>query len=150
MKRCFPRLALQAASSLKQGMILKTEEGIYFEVTAYQHLKSSQGRTSSIIEYLNMSTLKYGKFTVNTDRQFEVVDLKRVHVLVQYITESYLVACDASTYDEVNVPIKLVRLVKDYLLPGTSLTLLVHDSEILKIVLPRDILAKLNNETLPN
>ena len=146
LSRC--RLGRVAASSLNPGMIVKTEPGSYIEVTGYQHLKSSQGKTSSIIEYLNMSTLKYGKYTASTDREFEVIDLNRVEVLVQYTTDSHLIACDARTFEEVCIPLHLVKPVVDLLTPGTGLTLLVHEDDIIKIALPTDMLAKVQERKI--
>jgi translation elongation factor P/translation initiation factor 5A len=117
------RFVSVSATSLKRGMVVRSEADGYLEVLTYQHLKTSQGRTASIVNFLDLSTFKYCKLSVNTEHKFETVEARRVRALVQYFTETHLIVSDATTFAEIHVPLPLVHGAQSVLLPGVEITL---------------------------
>ena len=143
------RFGAIAAASVRPGMILRLESGGYVEVTSYQHGKSSQGSVSSTISYLDLKSLKLGRFTVNTEHRLISVTLDPVSVLVQFISGNYLVVSHAHTFEELNIPLSLVTGAESLLQPGTKITVYFDDEgEAVRVGLSLELREKLRNSQL--
>jgi translation elongation factor P/translation initiation factor 5A len=140
-------LSTVAANALKPGMIIKTPTNNYLKVVTYQHLKQSHGKTSSIVNYLDLSTLNLGKLSVSCDRKYKVVELVKLSALVQYFTESHLIASDATTFDEISIPLRLVEAAESVLSPGTAITIYKDQETIVRVGFSKELFLKLKGET---
>ena len=141
LRRCVP----VQAHELQRGMLVKLEEGQYVEVTGYRHLKTGQGHTESIVEYLDLNTFKFGKLNVNTHHRFTKVEPEYVPAVTQYVDGENMIVSESTTFEQFEVPLKFFQGAEKLFPPGTQVTLIQDEDAVVKIAVSPDKLQEIKN-----
>ena len=130
------------AHELGPGMIVKLDQG-YIEVTSYRHLKTGQGHTDSIVNYMDLATYKFGKLHVNTHHRFDKVEPEYVPAVVQFFDKEKAVVSESKSFEQIDLPLSLFQRAEQLFPSGTQITLVKDDEEVIKIALSPDKLEEL-------
>ena len=138
LRRC---LSIQA-HELHPGVIIKLQNK-YVEIMSYRHLKTGQGHTESIAKYMDLATFKVGKLHVNTHHKFDKIEADYVPAIVQYFESDKVIVSDNRAFDPIQLPLSLFQGAQQLFPPGTAITLVMDEEEIIKIAVSPDKLEEL-------
>jgi elongation factor P len=122
-------------TELRAGTIFEDSGNIY-QVLSYEHIK--MGRGSANIK-LKVKNVRSG---ATTDKSFingaRVNDLQVIKKELQYLYKDaeFAYFMNSSTFEQLNIPIKLIDYEKDYLKEGQSFSISFLGDEPLSLILP--------------
>lgn len=135
-----------SVTELRAGTTYK-EDGNYFTVLSYEHIKMGRGSANIKVKVRNV---KSGSITdksyINGARVDEVMVSKK-DMQYLYSDEDFVYFMDPKTYEQVNIPIKLVPDYM-YLKDGESFTVSFMEGDPLSVILPPKMVFKVT-ETAP-
>ena len=124
-----------SVTELRAGTIFEDQGSIY-QVISYEHIK--MGRGSANIK-LKVKNIRSGS---TTDKSFingaKVNDLQVFKKDLQYLyrDDESAYFMNPSTFEQLNVPLKIISYEKDYLQEGSNFTISFLGDEPLSITLP--------------
>lgn len=135
-----------SVTELRAGTTYK-EDGNYFTVISYEHIKMGRGSANIKVKVRNV---KSGSITdksyINGARVDEVMVSKK-DMQYLYRDEDFVYFMDPKTYEQVNIPIKIVPDYL-YLKESETFTVSIMEGEPLSVLLPPKMVFKVA-ETAP-
>ncbi len=135
-----------SVTELRAGTTYK-EDGSYYTVISYEHIKMGRGSANIKVKVRNVKSGSIiDKSYINGARVDEVmVNKKDMQYL--YRDEDFVYFMDPKTYEQVNIPLKIVPDYL-YLKEGETFTVSIMEGEPLSVLLPPKMVFKVA-ETAP-
>lgn len=135
-----------SVTELRAGTTYK-EDGNYFTVISYEHIKMGRGSANIKVKVRNVKSGSIiDKSYINGARVDEVMVSKK-DMQYLYRDEDFVYFMDPKTYEQVNIPLKIVPDYL-YLKDGETFTVSIMEGEPLSVLLPPKMVFKVA-ETAP-
>ncbi len=122
-------------TELRAGTIFE-DQGNIFQVLSYEHIKMGRGSANIKVRVKNIrSGSTTDKSFINGAKVNELQVIKK-DLQFLYKDDSNAYFMNPSTFEQVNVPLKLIAYEKDYLKEGQNFSISFLDDEPLSINLP--------------
>lgn len=126
-----------SVTELRAGTIF-TEQGKYFFVLSYEHIKVARGSGTIRVKVRNLESGANIDKTFPTGAKVEDVNVERKKVQYLYM-DSQVHVMDSQTYDQFAIDLKLVSDVAKYLKEGMEIVLFSVEDKALYIEIPKII-----------
>ncbi len=131
-------MAQIATSDFKNGMTLDLDDGL-FNLVEFQHVKPGKGGAFVRTTLKNVRTGAVVERTFRAGERMEraIVDKKEMQLL--YRDGDDYVFMDTSTYDQLNVPSKVLGDHANFLVDSSTALLIMYGDEIIGVDLPASV-----------
>ena len=119
---------MASTSDIKNGMIFKFKHGLY-EVVEFLHVKPGKGAAFVRTKLKNVETGKVIDNTFRTSEKLEEVRVEKHKKEYLYFDGTFYVFMDTTTYEQVQVPKKVVGDLDKYLIANMEVTMKVGPDE---------------------
>lgn len=123
-------------NDLKNGTTLKLDGGELWNVVEFQHVKPGKGGAFVRTKLKNVTSGKVVDKTFNAGAKVEVANVDRREMQYLYTDGESYIFMDTDTYDQVEVPAKVLGNNADYLLESAVVTVAINEGSPLYVELP--------------
>ncbi|WP_046472064.1 elongation factor P [Allosalinactinospora lopnorensis] len=127
---------MATTNDLKNGTTLKLDGGELWNVVEFQHVKPGKGGAFVRTKLKNVTSGKVVDKTFNAGAKVEVANVDRREMQYLYNDGEVYVFMDTETYDQIEVPAKVVGRNADYLLESAMVTVAINEGSPLYVELP--------------
>ncbi|RNL86640.1 elongation factor P [Halostreptopolyspora alba] len=127
---------MATTNDLKNGTTLKLDGGELWNVVEFQHVKPGKGGAFVRTKLKNVTSGKVVDKTFNAGAKVEVANVDRREMQYLYNDGESYIFMDTDTYDQVEVPAKVVGNSADYLLESATITVAINEGVPLYVELP--------------
>ncbi len=117
--------------------------GQIFIVTEFQHVKPGKGSAFVRVKLKSITTDSTLERTFRTSEKLDDVFIEERELEYLYASGDDLHFMDHTTYEEVTVPRSLIGSGDKFLLENLTVTRMVYDNKILKVILPNFIVSRI-------
>ncbi|AZK93159.1 MULTISPECIES: elongation factor P [Streptomyces] len=127
---------MASTNDLKNGMVLKLDNGQLWSVVEFQHVKPGKGPAFVRTKLKNVLSGKIVDKTFNAGVKVETATVDRRDMQFSYMDGDYFVFMDMQTYDQLHIERKAVGDSANFLIEGFEATVATHEGEVLYVELP--------------
>ncbi|MBB4930931.1 elongation factor P [Lipingzhangella halophila] len=127
---------MATTNDLKNGTTLKLDGGELWNVVEFQHVKPGKGGAFVRTKLKNVTSGKVVDKTFNAGAKVEVANVDRREMQYLYTDGESYIFMDTDTYDQVEVPAKVLGNNADYLLESAVVTVAINEGSPLYVELP--------------
>lgn len=124
-----------STGELRKGIVIELD-GQLFSILDYQHLKLGRGSAQVRMKLRNLKTGAIIERTVQAGEKFPRVRLDHRTVQFLYRDDGNYVFMDTETYEQITLTGQQLGDAASYLKDGTTLEVLLHDSEPVGVEMP--------------
>jgi elongation factor P len=124
-----------STADFKNGITLELNEGL-FTLVEFQHVKPGKGPAFVRTTLKNARTGAVLERTFRAGEKLEQARVEKKEMQVLYRDGDDYVFMDQQSYDQVNVPVKLLGDAAGFLVDGSIPTLIFHGDEVIGTDLP--------------
>ncbi len=124
-----------STGELRKGIVIELD-GQLFSILDYQHLKLGRGSAQVRMKLRNLKTGSIIERTVQAGEKFPRVRLDHRTVQFLYKDDDNYVFMDTETYEQITLTGQQLGDAASYLKDGTTLEVLLHDSEPVGVEMP--------------
>lgn len=126
-----------SVTDLRSGIVFE-DDGQYFLVLSYEHIKMGRGSGTVRVKVRNLGSGSTVEKTFNTGGRVQKADLMRKKVQYLY-TDSQVHVMDMQTYEQEAIDARMIEEVAKFLKEGTEITLATVDDKPLFVEIPKII-----------
>jgi elongation factor P len=131
-------------NDIKNGMTIIID-GNLCQIVEFQHVKPGKGSAFVRIKLRNLRTGAVVENSYNTNIKIERAMVDHNHVQFLYQSGDSYVFMNTETYDQIEVPEKLLDAQKKYIKEGLEIQLDYYNSELIGVSLPEKITYKVTS-----
>jgi elongation factor P len=127
-----------STNDLKNGMTLDLDDGL-FNVVEFQHVKPGKGGAFVRTKLRNARTGAVLERTFRADEKVEQAVVDKAEMQYLYAEGTEYVFMDNSTYEQMHVAPASLGDAVSYMLPGSSILMMIYKGEIIGVELPASV-----------
>ncbi|MEN3538580.1 elongation factor P [Microbispora sp. ZYX-F-249] len=127
---------MATTNDLKNGLVLKLDDGQLWTVVEFQHVKPGKGGAFVRTKLKNVLSGKVVDKTFNAGVKVDVANVDKRDMQYSYLDGDDFVFMDTETYDMVNIPRSVVGTAANYMLENTTATVAFNEGNPLYVDLP--------------
>lgn len=135
------------ATQLKNGTTFQLD-GNPYRVIKYRHQKIGRGGANVILTVKNLSTGDKEEKTLNSNTKVDVINTTKKPLKFLYRDGNSSFFMDEETYEQIEIPIKIVKDELPYLKEGEGVNVLFWEDRPLNIEIPPKVVLEVK-ETAP-
>ena len=125
-------------NDIKNGMTIKYE-GVIYQVVDFQHVKPGKGSAFVKTKLKNLRAGTTQEITFNAGIKMEKADVRKNQLSYLYAAGDNYVFMDLNTYDQLEIPAKLIEDQVKFLKEGMEVESMSIEGEIIGISLPEKV-----------
>ena len=125
-------------NDIKNGMTIKYE-GVIYQVVDFQHVKPGKGSAFVKTKLKNLRAGTTQEITFNAGIKMEKADVRKSQLSYLYSAGDNYVFMDLNTYDQLEIPAKLIEDQIKFLKEGMEVESMSIEGEIVGITLPEKV-----------
>ena len=125
-------------NDIKNGMTIKYE-GVIYQVVDFQHVKPGKGSAFVKTKLKNLKAGTTQEITFNAGIKMEKADVRKSQLSYLYAVGDNYVFMDLNTYDQLEIPTKLIEDQIKFLKEGMEVESMTIEGEIVGITLPEKV-----------
>ncbi|WP_169978501.1 elongation factor P [Microbispora sp. H10836] len=127
---------MATTNDLKNGLVLKLDDGQLWTVVEFQHVKPGKGGAFVRTKLKNVLSGKTVDKTFNAGVKVDVANVDKRDMQYSYLDGDDFVFMDTETYDMVNIARSVVGTAANYMLENTTATVAFNEGNPLYVDLP--------------
>ena len=127
---------MATTNDLKNGLVLKLDDGQLWTVVEFQHVKPGKGGAFVRTKLKNVLSGKVVDKTFNAGVKVDVANVDKRDMQYSYLDGDDFVFMDTETYDMVNIARSVVGSAANYMLENTTATVAFNEGNPLYVDLP--------------
>ncbi|WP_182904683.1 elongation factor P [Microbispora sp. H13382] len=127
---------MATTNDLKNGLVLKLDDGQLWAVVEFQHVKPGKGGAFVRTKLKNVLSGKVVDKTFNAGVKVDVANVDKRDMQYSYLDGDDFVFMDTETYDMVNIARSVVGTAANYMLENTTATVAFNEGNPLYVDLP--------------
>lgn len=127
-----------SSNDFKNGMAIKYNGNIY-EIIEFMHVKPGKGAAFVRTKLRNIRTKAVIDYTFNAAEKVERANIDKIKMSYLYDSGSSLVFMNNETYEQIEVPTKVLGDNVKFIKEGLTLTLDIYEGEIIGVTLPEKV-----------
>ena len=131
-------------NDIKNGMTIKYE-GVIYQVVDFQHVKPGKGSAFVKTKLKNLKAGTTQEITFNAGIKMEKADVRKNQLSYLYAAGDNYVFMDLNTYDQLEIPVKLIEDQIKFLKEGMEVESMTIEGEVVGITLPEKVSYKVIN-----
>ncbi len=135
-------MGMLPATQLKVGMTILYDKQLY-RVNDLMHVTPGKGRGLVQAKLYSYKSDSYYEKRLRSDETIETVYVEHKEMEYLYQTDDFYVFMDTKTYDQVEIPEKVLGNAMDYLLPNARLKVQIYEGAAVGIELPITVTLKI-------
>jgi len=125
-------------NDIKNGMTIKYE-GVIYQVVDFQHVKPGKGSAFVKTKLKNLRAGTTQEITFNAGIKMEKADVRKNQLSYLYNAGDNYVFMDLNTYDQLEIPSKLIEDQIKFLKEGMEVESITIEGEVVGITLPEKV-----------
>ncbi len=134
------------SNEFKTGMTVEYEGNIY-QVMEFQHVKPGKGQAFVRTRLKNLRTGAITDFSFRADEKMAKAIIEKKVMQYLYDDGMHLAFMDMETYEQIEIPAANLESEKNYLLEGSTVTMVEFQGEILGVMLPEKVTLEVTETT---
>ncbi|WP_169944809.1 elongation factor P [Microbispora sp. H11081] len=127
---------MATTNDLKNGLVLKLDDGQLWTVVEFQHVKPGKGGAFVRTKLKNVLSGKVVDKTFNAGVKVDVANVDKRDMQYSYLDGDDFVFMDTETYDMVNIARSVVGSAANYMLENMTATVAFNEGNPLYVDLP--------------
>ncbi|WP_106398502.1 elongation factor P [Actinocorallia populi] len=127
---------MATTNDLKNGMVLKLDNGELWSVVEFQHVKPGKGPAFVRTKIKHVKSGKIVDKTFNAGTKVETATVDKRDMQFSYKDGEDYVFMDTQSYEMLNVPPAVLGKAADFLLDNGQAMLAMHEGQVLYVELP--------------
>ncbi len=129
-------IRVATTNDLKNGMVLKLDNGELWSVVEFQHVKPGKGPAFVRTKIKHVKSGKIVDKTFNAGTKVETATVDKRDMQFSYKDGEDYVFMDTQSYEMLNVPPAVLGKAADFLLDNGQAMLAMHEGQVLYVELP--------------
>jgi elongation factor P len=124
-----------STNDLRPGAKVEVDNEPYL-VIANEFVKPGKGQAFNRIKLKNILTARVVEKTYKSGEKFKEADVMEANMRLLYVEGDNAVFMDDTTFDQINVPLSVVRDAKQWLKEDTMYEIIFYKGEVIEIMPP--------------
>lgn len=124
------------ASELREGVVIKTEEGLFRVLEAEERARTAQFSSHVFLKLKNLKTGHVIELRVDPEEKFEDVEVDEVEMEYIYTDGENFYFMHPETFEQIEVAAHMIGDFKDFLREGMKLKIEFYEGVPINVVIP--------------